>query len=257
MSVKQTGVTIGGTLAGITLPPLAILTSWRVALLAVAVVALSVGCWGFAKRESAVREPLVLADRTISVRRSRLAFYAFWMAGIQLAILGYTAVYLVDHQGFSPQRAGLALSLALAAGTVGRLVWGAVSDWSRDRIRILQLAAGGSALVLLFMPLATTALIWPLVVVAGFCSVGWNGMFLTVTAESAGPGGVGRASSFILPFFYAGSICLPPLLGLVVEHASWTWFWLIGAGGSALAGLVLANAVLADARAPGLQPEVS
>jgi MFS family permease len=232
MSIKQTGVTAGGALAGLTLPGLALATSWRVAQAVPVTSALSVACWGFATHTRGARKPLVLNDRTISLRRSRLGLYGFAMSGIQLTIFGYTAVYLVDHAGFSPQRAGAGLAVALASGTAGRVVWGILSDRARDRLRILQLVAGGSAVVLAVLPFASHATIWPLLVVLGFCSVGWNGVFNAVVAESSGAVGVSRATSAILPFLFGGAILMPPLLGLVADQTSWSVFWWVGAAGA-------------------------
>lgn len=237
MSIKQTGTTIGGVLAGLLLPTAAAVTSWRAALLLPAGAALAVAAWGLRQRRHGIREPLVLAGRTISLSRSRLGLYGFAMIGIQLAIFGYVTVYLVDDLGFSAQLAGVGLAVALGAGTVGRIVWGLASDRSSDRLRVLRAAAVGSAVGLLLIPLSSTLTIWPLLLILGFCSVGWNGMYQAVVAESGGAAGVGRATTLILPFTYSGTILVPPLLGLVVELSSWDWFWWVGAAtaGSAAA----------------------
>lgn len=247
MSIKQTGVTLGGVLAGLTLPSVAVATSWRAALLIPIVLALLVAAWGFTTRAQGSREPLVLVERTISLRRSRLGVYGFAMSGVQLTIFGYATVYLVDHMHFSPELAGVGLAVALAAGSVGRITWGVTSDRVRDRLRILRVVAGGSALVLTLFPFASSVTVWPLLVVLGFCSIGWNGVFQAVVAESAGVAGVARASAFVLPFLFTGAIVMPPLLGVVVDQVSWAWFWWAGAAGALLAVVAFG---LGPARSP-------
>jgi MFS family permease len=171
------------------------------------------------------------------------------MAGVQLSIFAYATVYLVDEVGVTPRRAGVGLAALLAAGSVGRIAWGVVSDRAHDRVVVLQVAAGASALALAAVPLARGELVWCVLLVIGVCSVGWNGAFHAVVVESAGADGVGRASSFALAFLYAGSIVLPPLLGGVMELGSWAWFWGLTAAGAALSAAALGTADGRAARA--------
>lgn len=243
MSIKQTGVTVGGAVAGLTLPALAAAVGWRWALVVPALASLGVAVWGFALRRRGLREPLILFDRTIEMSRSRLGLYGFAMAGVQVAIFGYLTVYLVDRLGYSPGVAGLGLSVALIAGSVGRICWGMASDRSADRVRILQGISIGSAAALLLVPFAHHAMIWLLLIVVGLLSIGWNGTFHAVVAESAGAGGVGRATSFALIFLYIGNVSVPPLLGFVIDHLSWSSFWFVEAGGGVIAAFLLQGAV--------------
>jgi MFS family permease len=201
-----------------------------------------VAWWGLSTPKNGARAPLVLSGPRTDFPRSRLAVYGFAMSGIQLVIFAYTAVFLVDEVRVTPQVAGFGIAVMLGAGSAGRLLWGALSDRSGDRIRVLQLTATGSALVLAALPFAPGAAIWPVLFGIGLCSVGWNGVFLALVAESAGPRGVGHASSFVLTFMYSGSILLPPLLGIFIAdagNASWAWLWAGAAGGAAVAALVM------------------
>jgi MFS family permease len=242
MSIKQTGVTLGGVVAGLLLPSIAVATSWRDALVVPIALSLAMAAWGFATRAHGSREPLVLAERTISLRRGRLGLYGFAMSGVQLTIFGYATVYLVDEVGFSPELAGVGFAVALAAGSVGRIGWGIVSDRARDRLRVLQLVSAGSMLVLSLFPFASSVTVWPLLVALGLCSIGWNGVFQAVVAESAGVAGIARATAYVLPFLFVGAIVVPPLLGFVVDRASWSWFWWAGALGAAVAALAFTRA---------------
>src|SRR5205814_8108408 len=106
----------------------------------------------------------------------------------------------------------LALALAQGLGAGGRLVGGFASDASRRRVLVLVVMAAVQALALEL--LATNpghAAVWPLVALAGFTIVGWNGAYYALLAERAGAAGVGRASGDVLVFIFAGSVALPPL----------------------------------------------
>jgi MFS family permease len=239
MGIKHTGVSIGGSIAGLTLPGIAAVSSWRVAMVFTVVFLCAVAWWGISTRTTHDRRPLVLAGGVVEIERSRLAFFAFVMSGTQLVLFTYTAVYLVDEVRLSPQLAGIGLTVVLAAGMVGRLLWGAVSDRSGDRIRVLRLTAWGSALVLLLLPFAPGPVVWPALLAVGLGIIGWNGAFLALVAESAGARGVGRATSSVYTFVYGGSIALPPLFGFVFEATSWGWFWALAALGAGVSGLAL------------------
>jgi predicted MFS family arabinose efflux permease len=243
MSIKQTGVTVGGAVAGLTLPGIAGGLGWRGAIAIPSAVAAGVAAWGFAIRTRGRREPLVLSDRTIDLSPHRLGLYGFAMAGGQVAIFGYVTVYLVDRAGYSPAVAGIGLALAMTAGSVGRIAWGVVSDRSRDRVRLLQLISIGSALTLVVVPLAGSVATWVVLVLVGVFSAGWNGAFHAVVAESSGVRGVGRATSFALLFLYLGNVLVPPLLGFVIDHLSWSSFWFVEAAGAVVAAVLLRGAV--------------
>jgi hypothetical protein len=88
------------------------------------------------------------------------------------------------------------------------------------------------------------AAIWPLAAVTGAALVGWNGVFHALLTYRAGPGAVGRLSGEVMAVVFAGSVVLPPLIGLASEQTdSWTLLWALAAGCVAAAGIVLRAAV--------------
>ena len=101
--------------------------------------------------------------------------------------------------------------------------------------------------------LPSGALIWPCVALVGFANIGWNGVYMTLVAETAPSGRIGRVSGSSLRVVFAGAVVVPPLLGLVADHAGWRAAWL---GACALARVRRRRddvAVLAQAREAGLQ----
>ena len=120
------------------------------------------------------------------------------------------------------------------------MAWGWFSDrLLHSRLVALQLAALGTAAALVILPLVEGGVgVWPLLFVLGFCCIGWNGVWIATAAESVPPTSVGRATSMVLIFAFAGGIVLPPLFGELVDGTgSWLVTWSIGA--AAVAGLLL------------------
>ena len=82
--------------------------------------------------------------------------------------------------------------------------------------------------------------LWPVAALTGAALVSWNGAFHALVADRAGPGGIGRLSGEMMAVVFAGSVCLPPLLGFLSEELdSWTLLWAIAAVVVALAAAVL------------------
>lgn len=251
MGVKQTGFTIGGLLGGLVLPSVALAASWRVAIVVPIASCVVVGLSGFAlggKRPAAPTRNSP-PEQVRSVSFVRMGSYGFFMAGVQLSVLGLLAVYLVDNEGLSARGAGLAVALTLAGGTAGRIVWGIASDrLFHSRLLVLQLASAGATLALVGVAvLGAGVALWLVLFLLGFCAIGWNTVYVTVAAESVTPDSVGRATGAALFFSYLGALVVPPLLGVLVDGAeSWTVAWLVAA---AVASVGLVAFSLASRRA--------
>jgi MFS family permease len=246
MSLKQTGVPIGGFLAGIVLPPIALAAGWRVAFGLTAVLAVGVAVAAL----TTLRGVRVLGGASASHDATRLptrelaaiAGYGFLMAGVQWVFLTYLVLFLTERQGWSLRTAGFALGVGTAASIVGRLFWGWLSDRSGHRVHVLLLSAGIAALTLgLLAAGAGGAAVWPLAAATGAALVGWNGVFHALLSDRAGPGALGRVSGDVMALVFAGSVCLPPLFALASERAdSWTLLWALAAGAVGLAAATLA-----------------
>ncbi len=232
MGLSHTGLTVGGLVGGLVLPRIAEVSDWRVSLVVPIVVALVIAGWGLylkgptrEHREQQTREP---------IRQSSLAglgTYGLVMAGTQISLLGLLAVYLVDDVEWSKTTAGFGVAVLLAGATLGRLSWGWLSDRLHSRILALQLAAVGSAVALVLVPPAGgNPGLWVLLFALGFCSVGWNGVWIAAASESVRPSAVGQATAVVLVFAFAGGVLFPPTFGKIVDVLnSWSATWFIAA----------------------------
>ena len=232
-SIKQTGVPLGGLMAGALVPTLALTTGWRGSLWVVAVVSLL--CAGLAQslRQSldAERNPLrVLALGNLAqplklIARhpalKRLAAYSFVFSIAQLCLTTYLVTFLFQEIGQSLVAAGLVLSVGQAAGIAGRVGWGWLSDRYLGARRMLAVLAG-----LMTASCAATALLghgtptWVLlaiVTVFGASAVGWNGVYLAEVARQAPPGMASVATGGTLTVTFFGVVVGPPLFGLIVN----------------------------------------
>lgn len=243
MSVKQAGVPAGGIAAGAVLPILALSFGWRYAfglsMFVCLIVAISIAMrGGYVARST---RPAHNTQRP--ERRLRLPLgYVFGLliAGVQVSIFAFTAVYLVDVRGYSTASAGLGVSTLLLGGVFGRLFWGWLSDlFARHRLLVLEVVGllGAACLICLNV---TPAPFVPLTLVClGVCSVGWNGVYIAVVAESSEWDQIGRSTGMSLALINAGAITFPLLVGALVN---WTSNWTVGL--IFLAGLSLLATVI-------------
>src|SRR5579859_1807087 len=145
-SVKQTGVPIGGALSGILIPVLIGAFGWKQAALlaglACLVLAFAVQPWRagvdlapHAPRPAApvhFLEPFRLVMTHPQLRE--LAFASFAYSGMQMCMGSFLVVFFVERMNLSVGGAGAALSVAMVAGSIGRIFWGVVADnWMSPR----------------------------------------------------------------------------------------------------------------------------
>jgi MFS family permease len=259
LSVKQTGVPIGGLAASAALPSLAEAVGWRASLLLPIVVLLVAAGLALTLIRSEARALKSAASASPETDQPSpapslrpTALYGFIMAGVQLSFIGYLTLYLVDEQGFTPTNAGFSLSVVLACGVIGRLVWGAASDrYFRSHATVLAMAGLGSTCGLILLLIGTTPTLWASIVVIGFCGVGWNGVYLAMVADRAALGTLGRATGSALIFIYAGVVMLPPIFGALHELIdSWPGTWAIAVALSVVATLAMTLAPRRSAPEP-------
>ncbi len=230
-SVKQTGVPLGGALAGAIIPVLVLAQGWRVASLymaaacLVAMVALQPLRRRFdADRNQAqrLRGNLLTPFRTVmadTVLR-RLAFTSFLYSSVQMCLVTYLVTYLVEDVALDLVTAGMVLAAAQTAGIFGRIAWGGLSGLVLTARRILALLglsmAAGAALTALFAPGWPLSALIAVSVLFGATAIGWNGVFLAEFARLAPPGQAGLVTGGSMVVTFAGVVVAPPVFGILV-----------------------------------------
>lgn len=231
-SLKQTGVPIGGAMAGALIPAVVVTLGWRAGAVAAAALCLCLAAlvqpWRRAvdagSRDPGVRvpgfvEPLRIVLRHAPLREMALASFTY--SGMQMCLGSFLVVFLHDHASLSVGAAGAALSVAMAAGIGGRIFWGVAADnWVNPRVLLGIL---GVAMSLSAFATATISVRWPLGLVLlvsfiyGGTAVGWNGVYLSEVARIAPRGQAAAATGASLAMTYSGVVALPLLFWALVS----------------------------------------
>lgn len=253
MGMRQTGVTIGGLLAALLLPPVAVRFGWEAGLgLAAGFALVAVLFFALLYRELPADEdthgeapaPRVPV-RSMARDRGFLAAtgYAFVFMGVQGSSASYLALSLHEEVGLSVVAAGAFLATFQVGGIAGRIGWGVVSDriGRRGPVMVLVgLVAMGSCLAMAF---AREGTLIPFVAVfaflLGLSAMGWNGVYLTLLSESVPMHAAATAMGASLTVAFVGMFLASPLFGLVADlTGSYGVSWL-GLAGWAVVGVVL------------------
>jgi len=254
-SIKQTGVPMGGMLAGALVPGALLLMGWQATLVAVALAC--VACAPLAQPLRAAldadRRPgppivpgtllrplrMVLGHRALAV----LAACSFLFSAVQVSVTTYLVTYLHDDLGLTLLAAGAALSVAQLAGVVGRIVWGAIADHGfgpRPTLILLAcLMVASSLLVASAQSHWPTALLWASVALLGASAIGWNGVYLAAVARQAPPGQAGVATGGTLLFTFLGVVVGSPTFGALAGASGSYGVAFAALGVPALVGLAL------------------
>lgn len=230
-SIKQTGVPLGGVMAGALVPGLLVFGGTDAALLAVAVGNIVCAAIAQPMRDEldADREPgraLGVASLTGPIRLvvsqpqlAQLASFSFVFSAVQMCLASYLVTYLHSALGYSLVVAGVVLSTAQVGGVVGRVLWGYMADrWLGPRRMLAVLA------VLMALCCAITAalnvgapLVLVIVLMAAFgaSATGWNGVYLAEVARMAPAGQASAATGGALSVTFLGVVLGPVLFGML------------------------------------------
>ena len=232
MGIRQTGIPLGGTIAALTLPSLALIHGWRTALslvgiITAATVALVLLFYREPDRPRVVPSaPPAVGLREIA-RRADIwagAFYAAVLAGCQWCYISYIELYLTEDVLFSLVFAASLLAVGQACGGVGRVGFGLVSDrlFGGRRVPVLMMLAllsTGVGVVTAFLSPGMPA--WLVAVVVSFLGLGtlsWQGLYLALVAKIVGSDVAGVAIGMTNTVAFVGVVILPPVFGFIADY---------------------------------------
>ena len=229
-SIKQTGVPLGGVLAGLFVPPLVALGGGVAALAGTAALCLAGALSAVplrreldAGRDRANARPgwrqmtapmrFVLGHPVLrSVAACSLVF-----SMVQVSLTSFLVTFLTSDLHWTLVAAGAALAVSQVGGVVGRIVWGLVADrWLGARRMMLALAgamAGCAAAMLLLGGREPGLAALALLCLFGATAVGWNGVYLATVARLVPPQQAAAATAGTLFFTFFGVVIGPPLFG--------------------------------------------
>lgn len=245
--IKQTGVPLGGMLAGAIAPALAVAYGWRVAVISVVIPAV-LGLillqrrrhqWDGDRRRTTTWQAAPFADLMLVWRHQPLrllAIASFFFSASQLCLTVFTVTLLVEDIRLSLVHAGVILAIVQVVGVIGRMLWGWIADAIGNGLIALLLVNSVSLSGSLLVTQMTHA--WPIwLITAALClfsfgALSWNGVYLSEVARAAPAGAVARISGGALFVTFAGVMVGPtvftlmqPLIGSYTKT-----FFLVAAG---------------------------
>ncbi len=270
-SIKQTGVPIGGVLAGLTAPTISQTFGWQ---WAPAVAAISCfllvllmqplrAVWD-ADRDPTARFSENPFDAMTMVWQSRplrwLSISGFFYAAVQLSLATFVVTLLVSDTDFSLVEAGAVLAVVQAAGVVGRVGWGWVADRLGNGLVVLLIMGGacitGALLVMAVSEAWSTVAIYLLFTLFGLNALGWTGVFQVEAARYAPQGELGSVIGGITAPTYGGVIVGPAVFSLVfISVGAYTTTFALVALFALLGMLALALVGRAAARDPNVSAQ--
>jgi sugar phosphate permease len=229
LGVRQASLPLGAAVAAAALPAVAAAggaDAVFVALAALLGVAALVSVAGL-RAPPVEQDADVPADRPSPLRDARvwrLSVASGLLAFVQFGFVGFLVLYLHDQRGWSPAAAAGALVAVQLAGVVLRIAVGRWSDRHGTRVGFMRWICGA-----LFVSVGTLALVepapevvlLPVLALAAFVSVSWNGLSFAATAELAQRGASGTAlglQNTVLAV--SGTLCLASF-GALVAATSW------------------------------------
>lgn len=230
MGLKQTGIPLGGMVAAATLPPLAVVFGWRVALVSAAVAMLVVTALVLLLCREAPR-PAGGGAATLASLPALFRHRELWIlngtslavAALQTATVTYLTLYFYETRALSAVAAASFVVFANVGGVTGRVVCGIVSDriFAGQRKPVAQMVLFSTAACLAAIALAAPHLPLPLVALLsfalGFAVMSWTPLGMTLQGEIAGRDAVGAAVGLNSFMSNIGTLIGPPLFGAVVD----------------------------------------
>lgn len=237
-SIKQSGVPLGGVLAGAVVPTLVMAFDWQAAVLMVGGAGIAVALLSqslrhdfdgnrrpkAAIRVTAITESLKLVLRFPALRSLSIISVAY--AGCQICIGTFFVVYLTSTMAFSLIDAGVAFTYLQVGGFVGRLFWGAVAE----RLLPAWLVIVGLGLLMACLvgvlaiasPLWSTQTYGALSFCIGMTCYGWNGLFFSQIASVAPNGRCEDATGGVQSLMFAGIVIFPLFFAVMVVGVGYT-----------------------------------
>jgi len=237
-SIKQSGVPLGGAIAGLMVPAAAGLWGWQAGLLVAGIViaASAVAVQPLRERLDAERrrgEPIPFGEifslgrfvapfRALHLAPGMVALTAsgFSFAMVQGAVFSFYVTYLAVDLGFGLVAAGAAFALMQGVGVGSRVVIGWVADRIGSARKTLILLALGSATMATVIALHGANWPWFAILISaaisGVAVSSWNGVYLGEVARIAPKEHVGEATAGSGFFAFLAYAISPSLCALII-----------------------------------------
>ncbi len=246
MSIRQTGIPLGGTIAALVLPSLGLAFGWRFALSCVGVIAIGAGVAVLRLYKEPAPQPVHRDAAPVGGLRDivrhkgiwTVTLYASILAGSQWCYLSYIVLYLTKDLHFPLVFAAALLASGQILAAPGRILSGLISDRyfvGRRKPVLIMLGLLAIGLALITAILSPTAGSWTIAVIVsclGFATMSWQGLYLTLVSELVGTRTAGQAVGLTNTVVFFGIVSLPPVFGSIADYTdsyrmAWSWLALM------------------------------
>ena len=236
LGIRQSAIPAGGLVGALAVPPLAASGGSEYAFLFLGgfcLVGALVGALTLRRGDAGDSlEVSSIAGTLADGRLWRLCLGSGLYLYAQLAVIGFTVVFLHEEHGLSEGDAALVVAVSQVLAVALRIAAGRWSDLVGSRVgplRIVGLTVAGSLAATASLAGGPVSLLLVALVVAGALSMAWNGLSFAAAAELAGTGRSGAAIGFQQTVLSAIGVGVPPLFAASAAGISWTVAFAIAA----------------------------
>jgi MFS family permease len=236
LGIRQSAIPAGGLIGALVVPRLAEAGGSEPAFLFLAgfcAVGALVGAVVLRSGDAAEELDTVSITRTLAdTRLWRLCLGSGVYLYAQLALIGFTVLFLHEEHGVSATSAAVVVAVAQVLAVGLRVGVGRWSDVVGSRVGPLRLVGVVVAAGLVVTAVLSGGPIWLLeaaLALAGALSMAWNGLSFAAAAELAGVGRSGAAIGFQQTVLSGIGVVAPPLFAATVSGLSWRAAFLLAA----------------------------
>jgi len=225
--IKQSGVTLGVFLAGLTLPALANAVGWRGAVWTYAGVFLLSALLPLRLHPRVAPFARTNADTNAVEARPYdaravwlIALYALLMGTSGGAISRFLALFAEEEAGMTKAMAGIVVALTGLGGMAARIVAGKLAESRIAPLRLLSILAviATTVSVLLMITLSTGAwVLWLVTIPFAIGHTAWNAVAMLAIIIGVPRAQAGRASGAVMVGFLGGLAIGAPIAGLMID----------------------------------------
>lgn len=244
MGIRQAGIPLGGTLAGVLIPFLTIKYNVAYAINSIACICMIGGFLFFIfykepyiqekVREERIKFSFWMQLKAVMCKKELYPIYitGICMISLQMVLVGHFIKFLVMEQSITPILAGKVFSIVFFSGMIGRVVLAAISDLlykgNRSTPLFISVCTSIGFILILVLGIHTTTneVLYGVSALLGFFSIGWFSLFIVEVAESASEESLGMTVSFALTLNQIAIIFAPVLFGYIVDEKGYTYAWL-------------------------------
>lgn len=259
-SLRQSGVPLGGVIAGGVGSWLISQWGWREALGAIvlacivlsAPLALAPRSYNMSRPLKAFRPAALVAPTNLlrpfqvlllAPDLGRLAIVCIGFAVVQCTTQTFFVIYVHAGLGYGLAIAGWLFAIMQGISVLGRIVFGVIADRRRaPRSMLMGLAAASAAAALLLAGLSPGLGLLPLLAATLFVGISvatWNGLYLAEVARLAPGDRVAEVTAGSTFFIFLVYTLAPPAFGALISRFGYEAAFVVAALGATMSGLTL------------------